>query len=176
MESSSDIKLPGERASTSPLVKLQPLSYADENNEDMNVPSNLEFYRQIIDFENDTGRHELILGNLDRSQQRAVQSLAHSRNFDYEYQQGYARVLRGSTTNWNIEAMVENSPTEIAHYDEPIDSGRLLDDEGGGRFSKKPKGTCSGGASKLEYSLRRETKSFYDPRGNHSRFKTSGSL
>lgn len=105
MESSSDIKLP-----------------------DMNVPSNLEFYRQIIDFENDTGRHELILGNLDRSQQRAVQSLAHSRNFDYEYQQGYARVLRGSTTNWNIEAMVENSPTEIAHYDEPIDSGRLLDE------------------------------------------------
>lgn len=126
MESSSDIKLPGERASTSTLVKLQPLSYADENNEDMNVPGNLEFYRQIIDFENDTGRHELILGNLDHSQQRAVQSLAHSRNFDYAYQQGYARVLRGSTTNWNIEAMVDNSPAQITHYDEPIDSGRLL--------------------------------------------------
>ncbi|TEY53399.1 hypothetical protein BOTCAL_0248g00170 [Botryotinia calthae] len=105
MESSGDIQLP-----------------------DMNVPSNLEFYRHIIDFENDTGRHELILGNLDRSQQRAVQSIAHHRNCDYEYQQGYARVLRSSTTNGNIEAMIENSPAEITHYDKPIDSGKLLDE------------------------------------------------
>ncbi|KAF7943571.1 hypothetical protein EAE96_011490 [Botrytis aclada] len=95
---------------------------------DMNVPGNLEFYRKIIDSENDTGKHELILGNLDRPQQRAVQSITHSRNLDFEYRQGYARVLRDCTTNWNIEAMIENSLAELIHYNETTDSGRLLNE------------------------------------------------
>ncbi|TGO69073.1 hypothetical protein BELL_0792g00050 [Botrytis elliptica] len=95
---------------------------------DMNISGNLEFYRKIIDFENDNGKHELILGNLDRSQQRAVQSIAHSRNLDYECQQGCARVLRNCTTDWNIEAMIESSPAELTHYNESTDSGRLLNE------------------------------------------------
>ncbi|TGO49828.1 hypothetical protein BCON_0199g00200 [Botryotinia convoluta] len=128
MDSSDDIQLPGKHASTATFVALYPQSHADETNEDMNVSGNLEFYRKIIDFENDTGRHELILENLDRSQQRAVQSIAHSRNLDYEYQQGYARVLRNCTTNWNIEAMIENSPAELTQHNELIDSGRLLNE------------------------------------------------
>ncbi|TGO22284.1 hypothetical protein BPAE_0174g00050 [Botrytis paeoniae] len=125
MDSSDDIQLPGKHASTATFVALYSQSYADETNEDMNVPGNLEFYRKIIDFENDTGKHELILGDLDRSQQRAVQSIAHSRNLDYEYQQGYARVLRNCTTDWNIEAMIENSSAEITHYNKPTNSRRL---------------------------------------------------
>jgi hypothetical protein len=61
---------------------------------DMNVPSNLEFYRQIIELENDASRDELLFNNLDHSQQRALMSIAHSRKFEYEYHQSCARVFR----------------------------------------------------------------------------------
>ncbi|TGO51189.1 hypothetical protein BOTNAR_0365g00060 [Botryotinia narcissicola] len=127
MDSSGDIQLPGKHhPNTAAFVALYFQLYADEMNEDMNISGNLELYRKIIDFENDTGKHELIFGNLDRSQQRAVQSIAHSRNLDYEYQQGYAKVLCNCTTDWNFGDMIESSPTELTHYNEPIDSGRHL--------------------------------------------------
>ncbi|THV45470.1 hypothetical protein BGAL_0485g00090 [Botrytis galanthina] len=130
MNSSGDIQLPGKHASTADFAALYSQSYADEieMNEDMNIPVNLEFFRKITDFENDTGKHELILGNLDRSQQRAVQTIAHSRNLDYEYQQGYAKVLRNCTTNWNFEDMIESSPADLTHHNEPTDSRRLLNE------------------------------------------------
>ncbi|TGO31682.1 hypothetical protein BHYA_0437g00030 [Botrytis hyacinthi] len=95
---------------------------------DMNISGNLEFYRKVIDFENDTGKHESIFGILDRSQQRAVQSIARSRNLDYEYQKGYAKVLRNCSTDWNFEDMIESSPAELTHYNESTDSGRLLNE------------------------------------------------
>ncbi|TGO09063.1 hypothetical protein BTUL_0181g00240 [Botrytis tulipae] len=132
MDSSGDIQLPGKHPNTAAFValyfQLNFQLYADEMNEDMNISGNLEFYRKIIDFENDTGNNELIFGNLDRSQQRAVQSIAHSRNLDYEYQQGYAKVLRNCTTDWNFEDMIESSPAVLTHYNEPTDSGRLLNE------------------------------------------------
>ncbi|KAF5876814.1 putative dna binding regulatory protein [Botrytis fragariae] len=106
MDSSDDIQLPGKHPSTATFVGLCPRSYADETNEDMNVPGNLEFYRKIIDFENDIG----------------------NRNLDYEYQQAYGRVLRNCTTDWNIEAMIENSPAELTHYNESTDFGRLVNE------------------------------------------------
>ncbi|KAF7912096.1 uncharacterized protein EAF01_001117 [Botrytis porri] len=95
----------------------------------MKISGNLEFYRKILDFENDTGKHELILGNLDRSQQRAIHSIADSRNLNYEHRHGYVRVLRNCATNWNIEVMIENSGAELIDYHEPIDSGRPLDEQ-----------------------------------------------
>lgn len=61
---------------------------------DMNIPCNLEFYRQIVEFENGITRTELTFHGLDHSKQRTVQSLAHSRGLEYEYQQGYAKVFR----------------------------------------------------------------------------------
>lgn len=68
---------------------------------DMNILGNLEFYRQIIGFENDSARYEITFSNLDRPQQRAVQSLAHSRNLEYEYQQDCAKVFRSIVPGLN---------------------------------------------------------------------------
>ena len=64
----------------------------------MNVPSNLELYRQITALEYDAARNEMFFNNLDHSPQRALLSIAHSRNFEYEYHQGCARVFRRTTS------------------------------------------------------------------------------
>lgn len=64
---------------------------------DMNLPSNLEFYRQILELENDPSRHELNFSDLLHPQQRSLQALAHSRKLEYEYHSGRARVFRKYT-------------------------------------------------------------------------------
>jgi hypothetical protein len=65
---------------------------------DMNSPMNLKFYRQIIELETDVFRNEILFTNLDLPQQRALQSIAHSLKFEYEYYEGCARVFRSTTT------------------------------------------------------------------------------
>lgn len=62
----------------------------------MNIACNLEFFRQIVAFEADASRCEIIFINLDRPKQRAIQAIAHSRNLEYECQRGCAKVFRDS--------------------------------------------------------------------------------
>lgn len=73
----------------------------------MNIPSNLDFYRQIIELEHDTSKEEILFNDLDHSQQRALMAIAHSRNFEYEYHQGCARVFRTQ----NFESQINFSPS-----------------------------------------------------------------
>ncbi|KAF7883083.1 hypothetical protein EAF00_011572 [Botryotinia globosa] len=110
MESSGDIQLP-----------------------DMNISGHLKFYGNIIDFENDTGKHELIFGNLDRSQQRAVQSIAHSSNLDYEYQQGYAKVLQ-PWPQYSVYPYPLELPSELAQDNVASESLPLPQSELGSQF------------------------------------------
>lgn len=63
---------------------------------DMNVPSNLEFYCQIRELENDLSRNEITFNNPDHSQQRALQTIAHRCKLEYGYYLGIARVFRNT--------------------------------------------------------------------------------
>ena len=83
----------------------------------MNIPCNLEFYRQIVEFENDNTKAEILFRNLDRPQQRALQSLAHNRNLEYEYQNGSAKIFRNS-----CGVVLGASPHEnLSHgFDDPM--------------------------------------------------------
>jgi hypothetical protein len=75
---------------------------------DMNVPSNLEFYRQIIELESNSSRHEITFKNLNHSEQRSLQAIAHSRKLKYEYHHGYARVFR-NTPDLNVDSYVHTN-------------------------------------------------------------------
>jgi hypothetical protein len=76
---------------------------------DMNEPSNLEFYRQVIELENDPSRPEIRFYNPDYSQQRALQAIAHSRKLEFEYHLGTARVFRKPSY------ATSSSSTDIPH-------------------------------------------------------------
>lgn len=78
----------------------------------MNIPGNLELYRQIIEFENDATRDEMLFKDLDRSKQRAVQAIAHNRNLEYEYQSGCAKVFCEVVSDVNY-SLPENSHEDL---------------------------------------------------------------
>lgn len=58
---------------------------------------------------NDSSRSELLLENVDRSQQRALMSLAHYFDFEYEYHPGCARVFR-STIIQDFSSQLSSNP------------------------------------------------------------------
>ena len=82
----------------------------------MNDPVNLYFYAQIVALEHDFCRNDRIFKILSHSYQRALQSIAHSRNLEYEYHNGCARVFRrtteqisGSPCSDNLDAIFTDS-------------------------------------------------------------------
>jgi hypothetical protein len=60
----------------------------------MNVPSNLEFYREVIELEKNAFKNEILFNDLDHSQQIALYSIAHSRNLGCGCHRGCAKVFR----------------------------------------------------------------------------------
>jgi hypothetical protein len=101
-DSARDIALPGKVA-----LRLERMLLIEA---DMNVPSNLEFYRQVVELEHNVSTDAIRFYNLDHSQQRALQSIAHSRKLEYEYHSRCARVFRRTAP---LSLSFQNPPSDL---------------------------------------------------------------
>jgi hypothetical protein len=73
---------------------------------DMNDSSNLELYSRLLLFKNDVFHHEILWQNPDNALQRALQSLAHKLDLEYEYslRSRVVRISRPTVSDIQMDA------------------------------------------------------------------------
>lgn len=84
---------------------------------DMNDPTNLALYSQLVIFRSDQSRHELIQNNPDSLSQRTLQTLAHHLGLEFEYSltTRNARISRPVAIHSESGDFLNSSPSNIDH-------------------------------------------------------------
>ncbi|KAK0100329.1 hypothetical protein ONS96_007609 [Cadophora gregata f. sp. sojae] len=149
---------------------------------DMNDPTTLAFYRQLIIFEHDHSRPEVLFPNPSKAEQRAIQALSHSLDLVYEYtlQSKSARVVRQLSDDAQPPSPNQEAEPRAAEefQDQDFDLSGFdfstsLDEMLAG-ISDAPHGICADESTELP-SLRQEP-SYSQPTSTCATFPSHSSL